>query len=88
MHSCSMSSDPVRTGIVFDRELLDRLDARKQELDRRSVESVSRSEVVRKSADLGLVATELIDDHPELRHLPTEDRRGLVRQAVQNFLDE
>jgi len=83
-----MSSDPVRTGIVFDRELLDRLDARKQELDRRSVESVSRSEVVRKSADLGLVATELIDDHPELRHLPTEDRRGLVRQAVQNFLDE
>jgi hypothetical protein len=83
-----MSSDPVRTGIVFDRELLDRLDARKQELDRRSVESVSRSEVVRESADLGLVATELIDDHPELRHLPTEDRRGLVRQAVQDFLDE
>ena len=84
----SMSSEPVRTGIVFDRALLDRLDARKQDLDRRSVESVSRSQVVRESADLGLVATELIDEHRELRHLPTEDRRGLVRQALQDFLDE
>ena len=82
------SDDSVRTGIVFDQPLLDRLDSRKHDLDRRSVESVSRSQVVRECSDLGLVATELIDEHPELRHLPVEDRRGLVRQAVSDFLDE
>jgi len=89
MHGPTMpDDDSVRTGIVFDQPLLDRLDSRKQDLDRRSVESVSRSQVVRSCADLGVAANELIDEHPELRHLPTEDRRGLVRQALVDFLEE
>ena len=86
-----MSSDDeetVRAGIVWSRSLLDRVDDHKRQLDARSIETVSRSQVVREATAAGLTALEEIDQHPQLRHLDRREREALVRQAVQDHLDQ
>lgn len=67
-------------GIPLPDDMLEQLDEKKRDWDRREASAVSRSEVAREALAIGIAALDELDK--QNRHLSTRERRAITRQGI------